>query len=119
MGKLPPRLLAQARVIAKGNRIRDVQRLVTRYGGRLAKWIEKSSPPVEIGEDRFEYRKIRAEEETADTTMTVRLKKPSARHRDLSTRQPYMVIGIEADDYRILNDAGRPYRTSTHLVFLL
>ena len=41
--------------------------------------------------------------------MTVRLKKPSARHRDLSTRQSYMVIGIEADDYRILNDAGRPY----------
>lgn len=41
--------------------------------------------------------------------MIVRLKKPSARHRDLSTRQPYPVIGIEADDYRLLNDAGRPY----------
>ena len=41
--------------------------------------------------------------------MIVRLKKQSSRYRDLSTRQPYMVIGIEADDLRILNDAGRPY----------
>jgi hypothetical protein len=41
--------------------------------------------------------------------MIVRLKKQSSRYRDLSTRQPYMVIGIEADDFRILNDAGRPY----------
>lgn len=41
--------------------------------------------------------------------MIVRLKRQSSRYRDLSTRQPYMVIGIEADDFRILNDAGRPY----------
>jgi hypothetical protein len=41
--------------------------------------------------------------------MIVRLKKHSSRYRDLSTRQPYMVIGIEADDLRIINDAGRPY----------
>lgn len=41
--------------------------------------------------------------------MIVRLKKQSSRYRDLSTRQPYVVIGIEADDFRILNDAGRPY----------
>ena len=53
--RLPPRLLAQARVIARGNRIRDVQRLVTRYGGRPSKWVKKSSPAVEIGADRFEY----------------------------------------------------------------
>ena len=53
--RLHPRLIAQARVIAKGNRIRDVQRLVTRYGGRSSKWVKKSSPPVEIGSDRFEY----------------------------------------------------------------
>ena len=41
--------------------------------------------------------------------MIVRLNRQSSRHRDLSTRQPYMVIGIEADHFRILNDAGRPY----------
>ena len=41
--------------------------------------------------------------------MIVRLKKRSPRYRDLSTRQAYMVIGIEADDFRILNDAGRPF----------
>jgi len=33
MGKLTPRMLAQSRVIAKGNRIRDVERLVKTYGG--------------------------------------------------------------------------------------
>ena len=41
--------------------------------------------------------------------MIVRLEKLNSRYRDLSMRQPYMVIGIEADDLRILNDAGRPY----------
>ena len=41
--------------------------------------------------------------------MIVRLKKQSSRYRDLSTQQPYVVIGIEADDLRILNDAGRPF----------
>jgi len=41
--------------------------------------------------------------------MVVRFKKQNPRYRDLSTRQPYMVIGIEADDFRVLNDAGRPY----------
>ena len=52
--RLPPRLLAQPRVIAKGNRIRDVQRLVTQYGGRPSRWVKKSSPPIEIGSDQFE-----------------------------------------------------------------
>ena len=41
--------------------------------------------------------------------MIVRLKKQSSRYRDLSTRQPYVVIGIEANDFRIRNDAGRPF----------
>lgn len=39
--ELTPRMLAQSRVIAKGNRIRDVQRLVDRYGGNIAKWVKK------------------------------------------------------------------------------
>ena len=41
--------------------------------------------------------------------MIVRLKKQNFRYRDLSTRPPYIVIGIEAENLRILNDAGRPF----------
>ncbi len=49
------RMLAQARVIAKGKRIRDFGRLVASYGGRPSKWVKKSSPPFEIKGERFEY----------------------------------------------------------------
>ncbi|HQZ72325.1 MAG TPA: hypothetical protein PK826_13480 [Anaerolineae bacterium] len=28
---------------------------------------------------------------------------------DLTAGQPYVVIGIEADDFRLLNDQGQPY----------
>jgi hypothetical protein len=55
MDKLPRRLLAQSRVIAKGRRIRDVQRLVEIYGGRKSKWVKKSSPRIEIGGYQYEY----------------------------------------------------------------
>ncbi|MEO7971830.1 MAG: hypothetical protein ABI698_11055 [bacterium] len=41
--------------------------------------------------------------------MIVKLKKKSARYRDLTFGQPYVVIGIEADHLRLLNDAGRPF----------
>ncbi|MGB7160199.1 MAG: hypothetical protein WBD40_19180 [Tepidisphaeraceae bacterium] len=41
--------------------------------------------------------------------MKVRLKKASRRHPDLTAGNVYRVIGIEADDYRLLNDFGRPY----------
>jgi hypothetical protein len=41
--------------------------------------------------------------------MIVKLKKKNARYRDLTFGQPYVVIGIEADDLRILNDVGRPF----------
>jgi hypothetical protein len=41
--------------------------------------------------------------------MIVKLKKKSTRYRDLTFGQPYVVIGIEADEFRILNDAGRPF----------
>lgn len=51
---LTPRMLAQSRVIAKGNRIRDVQRLVNRYGGKRSRWVKKSSPRVEIGRHQYE-----------------------------------------------------------------
>lgn len=47
--------------------------------------------------------------------MIVKLKRKSARYRDLTFGQPYVVIGIEADHLRILNDAGRPFLYPPHL----
>jgi hypothetical protein len=47
--------LAQARVIAKGKRIRDVGRLLASYGGKASNWVKKSSPVFEIEGHRFEY----------------------------------------------------------------
>jgi hypothetical protein len=41
--------------------------------------------------------------------MIVELRKKNVRYRDLTVGQPYVVFGIEADDFRILNDAGRPF----------
>ena len=40
--------------------------------------------------------------------MIVKLKTQDPRYPDLSVGQSYFVIGIEADDYRILDDSGRP-----------
>ena len=41
--------------------------------------------------------------------MIIKLKKKSPSYRDLTFGQLYVVIGIEADDFRILNDGGRPF----------
>jgi len=41
--------------------------------------------------------------------MIVKLKEINPDYPDLTPNQPYFVIGIEADDYRILNDYGKPY----------
>jgi hypothetical protein len=41
--------------------------------------------------------------------MIVKLKAQNNDYTDLSPDQPYFVIGIESDDYRILNDHGKPY----------
>ena len=40
--------LSQARVIAKGKRIRDLQRLVEQYGSAAKDWVKKSSQPLLI-----------------------------------------------------------------------
>lgn len=48
-------MLAQARIIAKGKRIRDVRHLVAMYGGRPSKWVKKSGPRFEIAGEHFEY----------------------------------------------------------------
>ena len=41
--------------------------------------------------------------------MTVKLRRKTSKYRDITHGQPYVVIGIEGDYFRILNDAGRPY----------
>ena len=52
---LSQQMLARARVIARGKRIRDVARLVATYGGKSAKWVKKSSPRFEISGEQFEF----------------------------------------------------------------
>ena len=41
--------------------------------------------------------------------MIVKLRRKYPRYPDLAPGQAYVVIGIEANDLRILNDAGRPF----------
>lgn len=48
-------MLALSRVIARGAKIRDVGRLVLRYGGRPSGWVKKSSPPFRLGRRWYEY----------------------------------------------------------------
>jgi hypothetical protein len=53
--QLSRKILSDARVIAKGKRIRDVKRLVSKYGGRASHWVKKSSPQFEVAGASFEY----------------------------------------------------------------
>ncbi|MFH0825907.1 MAG: hypothetical protein V2B18_24390 [Pseudomonadota bacterium] len=52
---LSQELLARARVIAKGRRIRYLKRLLDLYGGGPFQWVKKSSPPVELDGVLCEY----------------------------------------------------------------
>jgi len=47
--------------------------------------------------------------------MIVKLKLKNPDYPDLSDKQSYFVLGIEADDFRILNDHGKPYLYSSAL----
>lgn len=47
--------------------------------------------------------------------MIVKLRQRDERFPDLTPDQPYLVLGIEADDLRLLNDKGRPYLYSRDL----
>ena len=51
--------------------------------------------------------------------MIVKLKKKDSDYPDITTGQLYFVIGIEADDYRILNDYGKPYLYPAYLFELI
>jgi len=48
-------MLAQSRVIAKGRRIRDVQRLVRNHGGKPYSWVKKASPSFKMAGHTYEY----------------------------------------------------------------
>lgn len=48
-------MISQSRVIAKGKRIRDVQRLLDTYGGQKSKWVKKSGPRFNIAGREYEY----------------------------------------------------------------
>lgn len=41
--------------------------------------------------------------------MIVQFRQQNSQYPDLTPNQYYVVIGIEADDFRILNDQGRPF----------
>ncbi|SRR5579871_1299611 len=41
--------------------------------------------------------------------MTVELRKKTKSYSDLTLGQPYAVMGIEGDEFRVLNDDGRPF----------
>jgi hypothetical protein len=47
--------------------------------------------------------------------MIVKLRRKDKQYSDLTPKQQYIVIGIEADEFRILNDHGRPYLYPGHL----
>ena len=48
-------MLSQSRVIAKGKRIPDVERLVKTYGGKASRWTKKGSPQREVADGYLEY----------------------------------------------------------------
>ncbi len=47
-------MISQSRVIAKGSRIRDVRRWVAACGGRVSRWVKKSSPLLEDDTGTYE-----------------------------------------------------------------
>src|SRR5262245_37314524 len=55
------------------------------------------------------HRPDRSEAQAGGHPMIVKLRRGARRRRDLTPERAYVVIGIEADDLRILNDEGRPF----------
>ncbi len=51
--------------------------------------------------------------------MKVILQRKNSRYPDLTPKRPYAVIGIEADDLRLLNDRGQPYLYPAELFAML
>ena len=53
--ELKKELITRSRVIAKGRGIRDLKRLLQDYSGKASAGTQKSSPPVEMGGEVYEY----------------------------------------------------------------
>ncbi|GKT10582.1 hypothetical protein DSTSK_38870 [Desulforhabdus sp. TSK] len=53
--ELTKEFIAHSRIIAKGRGIRDLNRLLQDYGGKASMRTKKSSPPVEISGEVYEY----------------------------------------------------------------
>ena len=51
--------------------------------------------------------------------MVVKLKRRTTKYRDLTFGQHYVVIGIEADEFRVLNNAGKPFLYPPRIFTLL
>jgi hypothetical protein len=51
--------------------------------------------------------------------MKVKLQRKTSRYPDLTPQRAYAVIGIEADDLRLLNDRGQPYLYPAELFTVL
>jgi hypothetical protein len=47
--------------------------------------------------------------------MIVELRKKFPELPELAPHKPYFIIGIEADDYRLLNDNGKPFLYSAEI----
>ena len=52
---LTEEMLITSRVIARGRRIRDLQRLLSEYGGTPNRWVKKSTHPLGSAGERLEY----------------------------------------------------------------
>jgi hypothetical protein len=52
---LTKELLSTARVIARGRGIRDLDRLLSTYGGTASSWVKKSTRPVRGSVGWLEY----------------------------------------------------------------
>ena len=55
----------------------------------------------------------------SELKMIVQLRRKNSRYPDLTPNKKYVVIGIEADDLRILSDQGKPYLYPARLFDLL
>lgn len=51
--------------------------------------------------------------------MIVKLRRKHARYPDLTPGLSYVVLGIEANDFRILNNQGRPYLYPSRLFLII
>ena len=55
MKQVPPQMLANAQVLVRSGRIRDIKKLVKQYGGKPHGWVHKTGPAFNVRHLIFEY----------------------------------------------------------------